>query len=113
MENFFIIVLLAIIVFFGIRSSAAHFRGQGGCCGGGGYRHKRKRLKNVICKKTFKVDGMKCANCKARVEELVDGIDGLSGKVDLKKGELTVSYAKPVDDGLIKERIERAGYRVQ
>ena len=60
--------------------------------------------------KTFKVEGMHCDHCKARVEEVVNDIKGVAGKVDLKKGELTVSYAEDVDDQLIIARVERAGY---
>ena len=74
------------------------------------YKIKKKRLKNVMYKKTFKVEGMKCKKCKARVEEIVNDIDGVSGKADLKKGELTVSYAEDVADDIIKAQIERAGY---
>jgi len=37
---------------------------------------------------------------------------GIAGKVDLKKGELTVSYAEEVDDERIIARIEKAGYTV-
>ena len=42
----------------------------------------------------------------------MNGIDGVAGKVNLKKGELTVSYAKDVGDALIKSSIEQAGYTV-
>ena len=55
---------------------------------------------------------MHCDHCKNRVEEVVGDIKGVAGKVNLKKGELTVSYAEEVDDELIKSRIERAGYKV-
>ena len=55
---------------------------------------------------------MHCQHCKNRVEEVVNDIKGIAGKVDLKKGELTVSYAEDVADEIIKARIERAGYEV-
>ncbi|MDE6640906.1 MAG: cation transporter [Acetatifactor sp.] len=55
---------------------------------------------------------MHCEHCKNRVEEVVNDIKGVAGKVSLKKGELTVSYAEDVSDELIKEKIERAGYRI-
>ncbi len=112
MENFIIVAIIVVIVAIGISSTVKHFKGKGGCCGGSDYKPKRKKLSEVIFQKTFKVDGMHCENCKQRVEEVVNDIKGVAGKVDLKKGELCVSYAENVDDELIKSRIERAGYIV-
>ena len=100
-----------MVVLIGIRSSIGHFKGQGGCCGGSSYKPKKKKLSKVIDTKTFKVEGMHCNHCKMRVEEIVNDIKGIAGKVNLKKGELTVSYEEDVDDELIKNRIEKAGYK--
>ena len=66
----------------------------------------------MLYQKTFKVEGMHCDHCKNRVEEVIGDMKGLAGKVNLKKGELTVSYAEDVADEQIKARIERAGYTV-
>ena len=112
MENYIIIAVIAVAIGFGIYSAVKHFKGQGGCCGGGSYKPKKKRLKNVLYQKTFKVEGMHCDHCKNRVEEVIGDMKGLAGKVNLKKGELTVSYAEDVADEQIKARIERAGYTV-
>lgn len=112
MENSIVVGVLIIVIFISIRSTVKHFAGRSGCCGGGGYRPKKKKLAKVIYQKTFHVDGMHCEHCKMRVEEVVNDIKGVAGKVNLKKGELTVAYEEAVDDGLIKSRIEKAGYRV-
>lgn len=112
MENYIIIAVIAVAIGFGIYSAVKHFKGQGGCCGGGSYKPKKKKLKNVLYQKTFKVEGMHCDHCKNRVEEVIGDMKGLAGKVNLKKGELTVSYAENVADEQIKARIERAGYTV-
>ena len=53
---------------------------------------------------------MHCVHCKNRVEEAVNDIKGVAGRVDLKKGELTVSYAEDAPDDVIRKKIERAGY---
>ena len=113
MENYIIIAVIAVAIGFGIYSAVKHFKGQGGCCGGGSYKPKKKKLKNVLYQKTFKVEGMHCDHCKNRVEEVIGDMKGLAGKVNLKKGELTVSYAEDVADEQIKARIERAGYTVE
>ena len=112
MTDIIIIAVVIVIAAIGIRSTIKHFKGQGGCCGGGGYRHRKKKLKNILYTKTFTVDGMHCDHCKNRVEEVVNDMAGIAGKVDLKKGELTVSYAEEVDDERIIARIEKAGYTV-
>lgn len=112
MENMIVIAILAVVAGIGIYSAIKHFKGRSGCCGGGGYKPKKKKLTGVLYQKTFRVEGMHCENCKNRVEEIVNDMKGVAGKVNLKKGELTVSYAEEVDDALLKARIERVGYKV-
>ena len=112
MENYIVIGIIAVIVVIAVISSIKHFKGEGGCCGGGSYKPKKKKLPKVIYQKTFKVGGMHCDHCKNRVEEAVNDIQGVAGKVDLKKGELTVSYAEDVPDEIIKAKITRAGYEI-
>lgn len=113
MENIIIIGILAVVVVIGIVNTVKHFKGQGGCCGGGGsYKPRKKKLPTVLYRKTFKVNGMHCEHCQSRVEEIVNDIQGVAGKVSLKKGEVTVSYAEDVADDVIKTRIEKAGYTV-
>ena len=112
MENYIIIGVIAVIVVMAVISSIKHFKGEGGCCGGGSYKSKRKKLSDIKYTKKFKVGGMHCEHCKNRVEEAVNDIKGVAGRVDFKKGELTVSYAEDVDDEIIKSKIERVGYTV-
>ena len=112
MENYIIIGIIAVIIIIGIAYTVRHFKGESGCCGGGSYKPKRKKLSGVKYTKLFKVGGMHCGHCKNRVEEAVNDIKGVMGRVDLKKGELTVSYAEDVPDEIIKAKLERAGYAV-
>ena len=56
---------------------------------------------------------MHCESCKNRVEEAVNDIAGIAGRVCLKKGELTVFYAAAVADDIIKSKIEKVGYTVR
>lgn len=112
MQDYIIIAIIAVIAAIGLRSAIRHFKGQGGCCGGSDYKPRRKKLDHVKYQKTFRVEGMHCEHCKNRVEESVGDIKGVAGKVNLKQGLLTVSYAEDVADDVIKARIERAGYHV-
>lgn len=110
MENYIIGTVLIIALIIGVIHTVKHFRGEGGCCGGGSYKLKKKKLAHVQYQKTFLVEGMHCKHCKARVEEAVGDIKGVAGTVDLKKGTLTVSYAAEIDDGVIIQKVQKAGY---
>ena len=112
MENYIIIGIIAVIVVVAVISSIKHFKGEGGCCGGGSYKPKRKKLSSIKYTKKSKVGGMHCEHCKRRVEEAVNDIKGISGKVDLKKGKLTVLYAEDISDEIINAKLERLGYAV-
>ena len=112
MENYIIGAIVLATAAIGIWATVRHFKGKSGCCGGGGYRPRPKKLSKVLYRKVFHIAGMHCESCKNRVTEIVNDISGLSGRVNLKKGLLTVSYAKAVEDEFIRARIERAGYTV-
>ncbi|GKT08452.1 heavy-metal-associated domain-containing protein [Desulforhabdus sp. TSK] len=63
--------------------------------------------------RTIKIKGMSCQHCVNAVSKTLSGIDGVQGvKVDLSKGEATFEELKPVDDALIRDRIEKAGYEL-
>lgn len=112
MENYMIIGVIVVITVIGGVYTVKHFKGEGSCCGGKSYKPKKKKLANVLYQKTFKVDNMHCDHCKNRVEEVVNDIKGVAGKVDLKKGELTVFYAVDISDDVIKSKIIKAGYTI-
>lgn len=112
MKDYIILALIVLVAFIGIIETVKHFTRRSGCCGGGGYKIKRKRLRSVVAKKKFKVEGMKCSACAQRVEETVNDIEGVSGRVDLRTSTLTVSYSSDVDDALIASRLDRLGYKI-
>lgn len=113
MGDAIIIGIIAVLVIVGIRSGAKHFQGEGGCCGGGSSaKPQKKKLKNVIAKKTFIIEGMSCEHCKNRVESCINEIDGAAAKVNLGKKEAVVSLEKDVSDEEIRSAIEKAGYEV-
>ena len=112
MADGIIVAILVVVMFLGIRSTVKHFAGKGACCGGSDYKPKKKKLSRVLYKKVFKVEGMHCEHCKRRVEEAVNDISGVAGSVNLKKGELTVSYEQDVEDAMIIEKLGKRGYSV-
>lgn len=112
MQDFIIAAILAVLLIIGISNTKKHFKNKSGCCGSGGTYVSKKKLKKVIATKTYTVEGMTCENCKARVERYINDMDGVVGKVNLKKKELVVSMEKEVSDEEIKAAIEKAGYTV-
>ncbi|MBR3969018.1 MAG: heavy metal translocating P-type ATPase [Clostridia bacterium] len=60
----------------------------------------------------FKVTGMSCAACSARVEKAVSGIDGVTEcNVNLLTGDMTVNDG--VDTGVIIDAVVNAGYGIE
>lgn len=112
MQDFIIIAILAVMLIVGIRATVKHFKNKSGCCGSGSNYISKKKLNNVIAKKTFIVEGMMCENCEARVTRAINDMDGLAAKVNLKKNEVIVSMEREVSDEEIEAAIEKAGYKV-
>lgn len=112
MQDLIIIAILAILLIVGGISTVKHFKRKSGCCGSGNTYISKKKLKHVVATKTFTVEGMTCENCKARVERYINDMDGVVGKVNLKKKELVVSMEKEISDEEFKAVIEKAGYKV-
>ncbi|MBQ3060155.1 MAG: heavy-metal-associated domain-containing protein [Desulfovibrio sp.] len=64
--------------------------------------------------KILKVNGMRCPNCKAAVEEAAGKIAGVaSAQVDLAAGELHYEESAPVDVAALKAAIENIGFDPQ
>jgi copper chaperone len=63
--------------------------------------------------RTIKVKGMSCQHCVNAVSKTLSAIEGIQGvTIDLAEGEVTFEEVRPVDDALIRERIEKAGYEL-
>ena len=89
MDDIVIVVILAVLLAVGVYSTIRHFKGQGGCCGGGNTYIYKKKLKKVIAKKIFIVDGMSCVNCVARVTNTINDIPGLANGRAVREGIYT------------------------
>ena len=113
MQDLIILGILAVVVIIGVVYTVNHFKGKSGCCGGGNTYISKKKLKKVIATKTYVVEGMTCENCEARVLRYVNDIDGVAGKINLKKKELKVSMEREVADDEIIAAVTKAGYQVK
>ena len=115
LSNLIIIAILAVAFFFAIRSTVAHFKGQGACCGGGGsdVKTKPRRLDKVIGKKVMQIDGMACEHCYARVQNVLNSIDGISAKVNGSRKQAVIRYGKEVSDEDLIKAVTDLGYEVR
>ncbi len=114
MINIIIVLMLALVCFLTIHSSIKHFKGEGGCCGGGGgiIETKKTLSEPELGSKKISISGMTCDNCRIRVQNALNSIDGLSANVNLKKGTAILHFSKEISDDEIRKCIENAGYRL-
>ena len=107
-----IIIILIVILFFAIKNSIPHFKGQGACCRGGDSEKaiKPKKLDKVIATKTFHVDGMRCNNCRIRVQNKLNSIEGVNAKVNIEKKTATVQLGREIPDDELIKAIGSMGY---
>jgi copper chaperone len=71
------------------------------------FREERK-----MTDKTFNVEGMSCAHCKAAVEEELNGLSGVErSNADFERGTVEVRYDESrVTTGDIRNAVQDAGY---
>lgn len=63
-------------------------------------------------KKVVKIKGMSCEHCVRRLERALNSLDGVVAKVSLKDKNAALSLSKPVEDRVIIDAVENAGYDV-
>lgn len=112
MDDLIIVGILAAIVVFALLAAAKRLRRRASCCSGSDYTAKSRRLKSVIRKVSFRVEGMHCQNCVNRVMENIQDIPHTSAAVDLRKGTVTVSLEEDTEDKILIAAIEKGGYKV-
>lgn len=114
--NLVIILIIAAGVLLAIRPTIKHMKGEGSCCGGGssdgGKRKKKKLTEPKWGEKILYVEGMHCENCKMRVEDAINQIDGAAAVVHLKEKKAVVSMSLEIEDEQLTKAVVNAGYRV-
>jgi copper chaperone len=62
---------------------------------------------------TINVKGMSCNHCVMAVKKALTALEGVTeAQVDLQKGQATFTHDSPVDMGVVRGCLERAGYEV-
>lgn len=112
MENIIIVVILLAAIVFAVLRVKKH--SKGGCCGSGGgtIRVKKELTEPKLGEVVLHIEGMHCANCQARVENVLNNISGVACTVNLKEKTAVVSYSREVSAEEMKDRVERLGYTI-
>lgn len=113
MSNGIILAIVPIILVLALLRAKKHFKG-GGCCGSGSntIRTRKTLTEPRLGEKKLIVEGMRCENCQARVENALNRLEGVACTVDLKKKTALVSYSREVTDAELTAPLEKLGYQV-
>ena len=113
MTDAVIIAVLVIAAVAGLLRAAKHFKG-GGCCGSGSgtIRDKKKLDGPVAGSITLRIEGMRCDNCAARIENVLNRFDGVLCTVSHKRKTAVVQYTARPDAAALKATVEKLGYKV-
>ena len=119
MTNIIVIIILAVVIGSAV-SYLIKAKRNGvtcvGCPAGGSCsaaKMKKKELDGpVIGKKTIEITGMHCEHCAMSVTKALNQIDGVRADVSLSKGRAVISYDREVAEEVLKNTVEKAGYKV-
>jgi len=70
------------------------------------------KTNTVMSEKTLQIKGMSCGHCSARVEKVLNAIDGVEAKVDLESNSAKVTLTKEVSDDALRNAVDAVGYEV-
>lgn len=77
------------------------------------FKAKKREEKNKMVCKIIKIEGMQCNHCKMTVEKVLGTIEGISKvEVNLESKTAKIQMSKEIDDNIIKNAIEEAGFKV-
>ena len=65
-----------------------------------------------MTEKTLQIKGMSCGHCSARVEKVLNAIDGVNAKVDLDSNSAKMIITKEISDEALKTAVDNIGYEV-
>ena len=65
-----------------------------------------------MIEKTLQIKGMSCGHCSARVEKVLNSIEGVEAKVNLETNSAKLSLSKDVSYETLKSSVDNIGYEV-
>ncbi|WP_432646526.1 heavy-metal-associated domain-containing protein [Mitsuokella sp.] len=107
-------VIVLVALYFAFKGVIKHWRGESSCCSGGAITPPpKKELKGTIVDtKIVDIEGMTCGNCKIRVEQALDSIDGAAAEVNLHRNHAVVKMTREVSDDEIRQALAGSGYTI-
>lgn len=118
MDNLINVFLILIIVFImAIALQSAKKKLKKGCCSGNSYKVKKiksqdKNIAHYPHNAVAIISGMSCENCKTRVENSLNSIDGCYCRVNLKTKTAQIYSKFKLEESDIKKAVEKNGYKV-
>ena len=117
MSNFLLIAALAVVAVWAAYRTIRRARRGGGCCGERESAVARVQAKDrdrshYPYQATLAIGGMTCENCARRVENALNGLDGVWAKVDIGSHRAAVRTKTPPDENALREAVRQAGYVV-
>ena len=111
-----IILAGALLVLYAVWQTVQRFRGRAksSCCGGA-EAPTRKTVADTDethypYRYRLAVGGMHCSHCAVNVENALNAMPGVWGRVNLSKNEADVRTKKPVVEAAFAETLRDAGY---
>ncbi|MDO4322403.1 MAG: heavy metal-associated domain-containing protein [Lachnospiraceae bacterium] len=116
MANAIIILVILVIAVLAVRSyvkKLAH-----GCCGAGGddepvIKAADMNPAHYPYSATVGIEGMTCKNCRQRVENALNKLDGIWAEVSLKEKSAFIRSKTEIDMDELRVAVARAGYTMQ
>ncbi len=115
--NIVAILLLLALIAWALWRTVQKSRKGGGCCGE--HEQVEKKLRAADRSKahypyalSLRIGGMTCSNCARKVENALNGMDGVWAKVAIDTHGARVLCKTPPDEAAIREAVRQAGYTV-
>ncbi len=112
MADALVLLAVAVLLALAFRGAVKHFRGESPCCGGNSEPSEKTLSGTVLGTKTLTIAGMHCEHCVKALTDSLNGIDGVSAKVDLASATAKVLYDRPLDEDRLRAAVEAAGFQV-
>ncbi|CAM3291905.1 cation transporter [Sporolactobacillus spathodeae] len=115
MVTWLLCAALAVLLFLAGRHALSSLRS--GCCGGSGCERLEEikgadpNPQHYTYQKKIQIDGMTCRNCKIRVQNALNQLEGVSAEVRLSDREATVRMKEDLPEKKLRTVIARAGYK--
>lgn len=115
--NIVLIIVLTLAVAWAVWHTLQKSRKGGGCCG----EHEAAEKKVAVSDRnkshypysaSLQIAGMTCENCARKVENALNGMNGVWANVSISSHSAKVLFKTPPDEAAVREAVRQAGYVV-